>query len=376
MAHNKKLNRIKRSKMLQVWGQLPNPDRNFFARSGVSYHRSLHDLTYIPEIQSTILARESAVIGDPFDITGEDEETVLFIKNNFNHIGINKISKEIFKAIWYGFTVLQHPMEKIEGKWYYTAINSLPSDWFHFNASGLLVPSDHGDSSPMNTTTGSVGKEVELVQYRPSFTNPYGESILTRVFWSATWIKGNLDLWISYIDRFGADSIVGHTDLGNDEKKMSMLHAIQEFRSSGAIVIEGSDTLSTLKTDKSNSSTLFGDFYRVCMEQISRLVLGHAKALDSTTGQLGNDIGLSMVRQDITQDDKALISEVINRLISHLCEVNGMALVPVFEWRPEHEDEKIKIERDEKLFKMGFEFSEEYIRSAYRFNEGDIRRIL
>lgn len=71
-------------------------------------------------------------------------------------------------------------------------------------------------------------------------------------------------------------------------------------------------------------------------------------------------------------DDKKLIEDAVNRLIAHVCLVNNFKETPAFRWVPEKEDEKAKIARDEKLAAMGFKLSEEYVRNAYGFNEGDI----
>lgn len=374
MAKTNKLEKIKTLKMLQLWGQLPNPDFHFFHTHGVSPHKALRDLSYSPEVQSAILARESAVIGDPWEIIGDNEEETKFITYNLEKLGINSIFREIFHALWYGYTILQHPIQKVNNHWEYIKIDSLPSEWFCFDKKSQLIPSNHTNTTPLNMTIGDLDKEVELVQYRPTFINPYGESLLTRVFWSATWIRGTMDLWISYIDRFGDDSIVGRVELANDDKKMAMLHAIQEFRSSGAMVIEGSDSIDILKSDKSSSSQLFKDFYDLCTKQISKVVLGHSSALDSTPGKLGNEASISIVRQDITQDDKSIIAETVNKLIRHLCLINNFSSRTTFAWKPEQEDEKSRIERDTMLHNIGFEFSEEYICKTYRFNKQDISK--
>ncbi len=358
------LDKLKSTQMLRLWGQIPNPDYQFFMRNGVSPHKALKGLSYSPEIQSVILARESAVIGDPWEITGENIDEVKFVKEQFENIGINSIFREIFNALWYGYTVLQHPIIKKGNLWKYQAISSLPNEWFCFDNKFQLIPSEHDDTTPLNTEIGNLDKEVELVQYRASFNNPYGESLLARVFWSATWIKGTMDLWISYIDRFGDDSIIGRVEISNDERRSSMLHAIKEFRSSGAMVIEGSDTIEILKSDKNSSSQLFGDFYNVCTKQISKIFLGHSGSLDSTPGKLGNEKNIDAVRQDILQNDKSIIAETMNRLINHLCIINNFGAVK-FQWQPEPEVEMARINRDVKLHQIGVVFSEEYLKQTY-----------
>ncbi|MGL4561945.1 MAG: phage portal protein family protein [Brevinema sp.] len=372
---NRKIDRVISEKLLQLWRQIPNPDRAFLSRNGRSPYQVLHDLSYTAEVQSAILARESAVLGDPWEVIC-DSPSADFIRENLKQIDINSIFREIFKSVWYGYAVLQHPMEKINGKWIYTKINALPSDWFSFKSIGELIPTNHTDTSPINTLMGDLEKEVELVQYRPSFENPYGEGLLARVFWHATWIRGDMELWISYLDRFGDDSVIGRIDIADDKKKFQFLQAIADFKSSGAIVIEGTDSVDTIKTDKSGSSSLFKNFHEICSQQISKLILGHASALEAQTGKLGNDESLSVVRQDITQGDKSLIQETINRLIKHLCLVNNIKDEVRFFFTPEKEDEKARIERDQKLFAIGYEFSEEYIRKTYRFAEDEIKKLV
>ncbi len=374
MSNNHKLEKLKSQQFLSLWGKLPNPDNRFLSRNGNSPSEVLSGLSYTAEILACILARESAVMGDPWEIVADNEKTAELVTANLNKIGANTLFRNIFHAVWYGFTVLEHPMEKVNGKWEYKHIGSLPNHWFAFNGQSELIPSNHTDTSAMNTAVGDIEKEVELVQYRQTFINPYGEGLLARVFWYATYIRGDLELWISYLDRFGDDSVVGKTDILNEEKKMSFLSALQEFKGSGAIVIDNSDEIDIIKTDKTGSSSMFKDFHTLCCEQISKLFLGHSSALEAQAGKLGNDEGLSTVRQDITQDDKTLIEEVVNRLIKHLLLVNGIKDDARFFFSPEKEDEKARIERDEKLVGMGYELSEEYIRRTYRFGDNDIKR--
>jgi len=370
------IERMTTRKLLQFWSKLPNPTASFFRQYGVNEHTALRDIAYSAEVQSAILARESAVVGDEWQIIGDNDTIVEFVRENLEEIKINHSFREIFNAIWFGFTVLQHPMEKINGKWIYTKINSLPSDWFSFSGQGELLPADSfQDLSPLNVSIGDIEKECELVQYRPSFINPYGESQLARVFWSATLIKGNLHMWSSFIDRFGDDSLIAKADMVSESEKQGLMQAITDFRSSGGIVLENTQSLEVLNTNKNASALLFKSFYEVCTQQISKLILGHASALDAQAGKLGNDEALSIVRQDITQDDKTLITETINRLIKHLCLVNGFSDIPKFMWVPEREDEKQKIERDKMIVAMGFELSEEYMRKAYRLDECDLRRL-
>ncbi|MGL4393992.1 MAG: phage portal protein family protein [Brevinema sp.] len=370
---------LKTRKILQVWGDIPNPTEEFFHRNGVHPQKALRDMTYIPEIEAAIIAREAAVIGDDWQIVGEDSQVVKLITENLRHIKPTLIFRSIMESIWYGFSVLEHPLVKENDTWFFERIRSLPADWFRFNDQQELMINaqltDYVDTTQPfeHEKVGSLTKEGELVQYRTSYVNPYGESQLARVFWSATWLRGGMELWANYIDRFGDDSIIAKTEVSSPQKRQELLQAILDFRSSGGMVIEGSDDFSLLKTEKSSSGDLFKAFHEVCVQQINKLILGHSSALDSTPGKLGNEDSISLVRKDITDDDKNLVSEVMNRLVRHLCLVNEWEPVQ-FIWCPEREMESSRIARDEKIKNMGFEFSEEYMRKTYNFDENDIKK--
>lgn len=358
-------------KLLGYWGYVPNPNGEFFWKAGVSPYRALKDITFVPEVEAAVIAREAAVIGDEFQIVGEDEKVVDFIKENLLSVNPRKVFRSIYEAVWHGFAVLQHPMVKLEGKWRYELIEALPGDWFSFTSSRELVPYNDFEAQPFVLDVGDLAKEGELVQYRSSFINPYGESQLARVFWAATWLRGDMEYWVNYITRFGDDSILASTEVSSPQKREELRRAVAEFRSSGGMIVDGTDKFEILKTEKTGTSHLFKTFYDTCTEQINKLILGHASALNSTPGKLGNDQGLSIVRQDIMADDKKLIEDTVNNLVAHLCLVNNFKETPSFRWVPEKEDETAKIARDEKLAAMGFKLSEDYIRSAYGFNEED-----
>ncbi|MGL4562809.1 MAG: hypothetical protein ACRCVW_03030, partial [Brevinema sp.] len=43
--NNKKIDRVISEKLLQLWGQIPNPDRAFLSRNGRSPYQVLNDLS-------------------------------------------------------------------------------------------------------------------------------------------------------------------------------------------------------------------------------------------------------------------------------------------------------------------------------------------
>lgn len=372
-AERNRIQALASEKLLGYWGYVPNPNGEFFWKAGISPYRALKDITFVPEVEAAVIAREAAVIGDEFQIVGEDENIVDFVKENLLSVNPRRVFRSIYEAVWYGFAVLQHPMIKTNGRWKYELIEALPGDWFSFTSSRELVPYNDFEADPFVLDVGNLAKEGELVQYRSSFINPYGESQLARVFWAATWLRGDMEYRVNYITRFGDDSILASTEVSSPQKREELRRAVAEFRASGGMIVDGTDKFEILKTEKTGTSHLFKTFYDTCTEQINKLILGHASALNSTPGKLGNDQGLSIVRQDIMADDKKLIEDTVNNLVAHLCMVNNFKETPAFRWVPEKEDETAKIARDEKLAAMGFKLSEDYIRSAYGFNEGDIR---
>ncbi|MGL5253790.1 MAG: phage portal protein family protein [Brevinema sp.] len=358
------------NRMLSFWGHIPNPNRQFFRRMGVSFDQAMRDVSSVAEVEAAMTARKNAVLGNEWHIAGDD--FAKDIEDNFKQIGIHSIFNSIFDSIWNGFTVLDIPLVKKSGKTLYGEILSLPCDWFSFDKSSNLVFSREKNSRPVCLETGNPDKEGELVRYFPSYHNPYGESQLSRVFWPATWLRGNMEYWASYISRFGDDSILVHTDLASADKKSELLKAVMDFRSSGGMVVEGSDTFEILKHDKSSSSQLFKDFALICRESISKLILGHGSALDSTPGKLGSETAIELVRADIRAGDKRLIESVMNSLIRHIFLINGYkdSDLPSFQWAAE--DEEQRIARDKALYSMGVRFSPSYLQRVYRLEEQDI----
>ena len=358
------------NRMLSLWGHIPNPNRQFFRRMGVSFDQAMRDVSSVAEVEAAMTARKNAVLGDAWHVAGGD--FAQHIEDNFNQIGVHSVFNSIFDAVWNGYTVLDIPLIKKGGRTHYGEILSLPCDWFSFDKGGSLVFSREKDTRPVCLETGNPDKEGELVRYFPSYVNPYGESQLSRVFWPATWLRGNMEYWASYISRFGDDSILVHTELASSEKKEELLKAVMDFRSSGGMVVEGSDTFEILSNDKSSSSQLFKDFAVICRESISKLILGHGSALDSVPGKLGRDSAVELVRADIRAGDKRLIESVMNSLIRHLVMMNGGDIdsTPRFYWAAE--DEALRIERDKALYGMGVRFSPSYLQRVYRLEEQDI----
>lgn len=237
-------------RMLGYWSSIPNPNGEFFWKAGVSPYRALKDITFVPEVEAAVIAREAAVIGDEFQIVGEDEHIVDFVKENLLNVNPRRVFRSIYEAVWYGFAVLQHPMVKLEGKWRYELIEALPGDWFSFTSSRELVPYNDFAAQPFILDIGNPAKDGELVQYRSSFINPYGESQLARVFWAATWLRGDMEYWVNYITRFGDDSILASSEVSSPQKREELRRAVAEFRASGGMIVDGTDKFEILKTEK------------------------------------------------------------------------------------------------------------------------------
>ena len=109
--------------------------------------------------------------------------------------------------------------------------------------------------------------------------------------------------------------------------------------------------------------------------EISKVILGHSAATDSTPGRLGNETGAMDVRSDIIDDDSAMVMGCFDELIRYIHELNPTLGKerPKFRLYDKKNIGGKRAERDSKLMETGrIVLTKKYFTSHYDFREDEI----
>jgi phage gp29-like protein len=170
---------------------------------------SLRALEHDDEVSAALETRREAVMSTPWSLTGKDGKPDSRV-DDLRHIierKIDPILRGAWTAIPYGFSMLRVA-------WDHDPITDLLApvwvgewnmDRFSVSADGQawFRPEDGSGKRP------AVQPEFFLTTRNATWENPYGEALLSRVYWPWFFRYNNWRFWMQFIERFGDPILVG-----------------------------------------------------------------------------------------------------------------------------------------------------------------------
>jgi len=200
--------------------------------------------------------------------------------------------------------------------------------------------------------------------------NPYGLGLGTRLFWPVFFKRQGITFWLTFADKFGNPTSIGKYPRGSEPAdQQKLLNALQAIaHDTGVIIPEGME-IEFLEAKRAGTVNTHEQLARYMDEQISEATLG--ETLSTNIGQTGSYAAAGThneVREELRDADADVLSDTLNNtLITWITELNVPGAVPPKLWRSyeEPEDLNAKIDRDKKIYEMGFEPSDQYITETY-----------
>lgn len=299
---------------------------------------------------------------DPLDVKAAD-----IVRQQIKGLKFNKLCDGLLDANLKGFAVGEIMWEVIGSE--IVAKNVIMRDQARFvfgieNELRLLTRNNpsKGEELPENKfITHTFGSKHD---------NPYGIGLGNKLYWLVFFKRKGTSFWLVYSEKFGNPTTVGKYGKGtNDEEKRTLMNAMRSMSNDSAVTIPENMAIELLEAKRSGS---FETYERLCAymdKQMSIAVLGETMTTDvgnagsRAAGQVHNDIRLEIIKADTT-----ILAETLeDQLFRPIVEYNvPNANVPqiIFEV-DEEEDLNARAEIDKKLFEMGYEPTEEYIREHY-----------
>ncbi|TCB48402.1 DUF935 family protein [Acinetobacter terrestris] len=335
-------------------------------QAGVSRQR-LSVLMADDEISQAMETRLDAVLNAPWRFVEDHGEQTIFLKELFTRWHF-----EIVTGAWdacpYGYSVLEANYFIDENNRFSIAeIGTKPMEWFEpKNTGGLIF------RKPQSNTEVDVFKTYPLkfflTRRKPSYKQPYGDPLLSKLYWVWFFKTNSTKFWVKFLERFGSPLLVGK--VGGDRRVQAdidaMTSALLNAHSQSVISIGSEDDINTVGTNFSGAgSSAFEAFDTVMTKRVQKVVLGQ-------TLTSGNDGGGSRalgevhenVRMDKRNSDLRMITPVVQDIINALCLLNGFEKHTII--LGGEQDLNIKVvERDLKLKTLGVEFNDQYIKETY-----------
>lgn len=167
---------------------------------------------------------------------------------------------------------------------------------------------------------------------------------------------------------------VAKTTKTEESERAELEAVVRDMGSSGYALIDPTDEIEFLETALGGTGWKgYADFEERCEKKISKIVLGHADAIDSRTGKLGSDETVKDALKEIEATDSRFLQTVVNEQILPKLRNLGFSIPEDVQFKfkndkeiaeqRKQEDESNKVTADivKTLNDSGFEVDAEYI---------------
>lgn len=194
---------------------------------------------------------------------------------------------------------------------------------------------------------------------RANFLEPYGESVLKKLFFPIRLKNAGLQFWAEFLERFGNPWAVAKTDMDGEEMAEQVYNML-----SGSTATIGLDESIDIVQPSSNVD--FEKLIGYCDNQINKVILGANLTANVKDGSYAAAQTHNEIREDMAANDEKILLFVLNRAVKFFKEVNNLDLeiiVKIYDTKP-----NIALAtRDEKIANMGFKPTNDYIRETYNY---------
>jgi phage gp29-like protein len=360
------------SPWLDIYEALPNPDP--VLRNTSNTIALLDGIKREAHVKACTKSRKAGVMRrlwkiERYNATPQATEIVAKI---FEGLDVREMIRECMDGWGYGYKPLEVLWRREGDLIVPFSVVGKPSQWFVF-----------GKDNQLRMKTGGLGsKDVEpykfiLARNESSYANPYGEAEFSNCFWPTTFKKGGIKFWAIFLEQFGMPHAMAKTKPGATTKeKTDLLEALTNLIQNAAGVFPNDASVELLETKGgTGSSDLYWRHAHYHDGEISKILLGHASAADSTPGKLGNDTSAMDVRSDIIDDDTIIVQMAVDQLIRYIYELNPTlgTFRPRFEMYDETDVDTARADRDFKLMNSGrVILKKDYFLKRYDFDDEDI----
>jgi phage gp29-like protein len=355
------------NKMLNFVTTIPDPDE-LLSKAGIKRYQ-LRQLELDDEVAQAIDTRREAVVATPWRIEPNQNRVGKWLTSVLDP-HIETLKRGCLDARFYGYSVFEviyAPVEKGIGL---NRLSLKPMEWFAPQLDGTLRYFPNDGSGGVEGVVCDPFKFL-LTTCNATYRNPYGEALLSRLWFPVTWRRESWQMWLQFLETFGEPIILGMVQ--NYTEFVEAMTA-QGVRSTVAWQsVTGED-----KVEPITASTP-GEFERLenaILRRIQKLILG--QTLTSDVGSNGSYAVAAIhneVRNDKRRADMRMVQATGQKLVNNLALINGFD-PPKFIMADDSGLEMHRAQRDSVLAPIlaasGFKYSKQYYLDRFDLNEDDL----
>ncbi|MBK8946431.1 MAG: DUF935 family protein [Ignavibacteriae bacterium] len=354
---------------------IPDPDK-ILQDNGFDYS-IYRNLLSDPHLWSTIQQRKAQVNQMGWTLDNDDyEDLANEIIEVLERIQINKAIDQILDCTLFGFDVEEIRYDVINNKITPIELNQKPVEWFIYsNENELKLRKITGGSYVFEEGLTLPEYKFILSQHKATYQNPYGEKLLSKVYWPITFKKAAIDNWEKLLNEHGVPYIVArHPSNATEDQKLIIEQNLIDLLNDHVGMLSEEIGLEFKESQKYNAGDLFKNMIETLNIEISKAIL--TVTLTTEIGSTGS-YKAAQIHRDMLEmiglQDKKIVERAINKLIEYYVILNYGTKIkyPKIVLEKKEGIVDATVERDKTLKEMGVKFTKDYFVRRYNLQETD-----
>lgn len=299
----------------------------------------------------------------------EDEEAEKLLNTQWFY----QIIANVIDARFFGYTLIQ--LGDIEGD-KFKSITQIPRERVIPELNVISTASIYDNVGIQITQEPYWNWLIYATTYSDTGTTQCGLGLLHKVAPYEIFIRSALVAWSEYQQIFGVPVRLGKTNIREERLRSNMAQMLENMGRAAWAVVDTDDTIELVESGGKGGGSPTDAFLGLITQAekaISKILLGHADALDSTPGKLGAEDSVKEALKEIGSVDAKYVESVINdHVFPKLINLGFTQLVGkrfFFENSEEEYDSmlkdqagiKAKVDNYKVLADAGFDVPEEFI---------------
>lgn len=318
-------------------------------------------LLYDDEIYGCISRRTAAVMGNAWHIEGDNTDWL--------YAAVSAVYEDavriMMQALWVGSSIGELIWQDGEQKTIRAVVPRVIEQFKSDNDGNLLWKSPNGGEVAV------IPEKVLRGAVNVNETNPYGDALLSRVYWA--WFAKNYaeQFWNKFAERHASPITVikSAVNTANREEAQRDLAALAAAGSQGVadgvVAMSDQDTIEFITAN--DDGTAHEKYTRHQIQRIQKTLLGRVLTSELETGSRAAQETDDGFTQSIADADLTFVERGLNHIVDCLLTVNGINPDGVyFTYERAQTIDKGRWERDVALLNTGkIELTEQYYRDNY-----------
>lgn len=353
--------------------ELLEPNDNILrSKGGIANIAVYKELLRDDQVRSTFQQRRLALISAPtvVDPGGEDAQSVAAadaLREELDALAWDDVTSKMLYATFYGWSVAEILWRPSGARVSFANIIVRHRERFRFDVDGRLHLQKMG--APGGFVPMPDRKFWTISTGADSDDEPYGLGLAHSLYWPVYFKRNDLKFWLVFLERFGQPTALAKVPAGQAEDPQTIARAIAMLKSiatDSGVVVPDNVVVELLEAARSGAADYAG-MHDAMDRAIAKIVLSQTMTTDNGSSRSQAEVHKG-VRDEVVKADSDLVCESFNRgPVRWWTDWNFPGAKPPKVWRNTEpaEDLVARADRDTKVYSLGFEPSEDYIRETY-----------